>query len=151
MSGHSSDHCPEGSSTSQNVRLRDSSELAYGNRATECIRKEASARQPHRVHCQEPQARVFSAEKCRRLRGRPAHKVKAILKPPSQNSVELQRLVGLPWWLSGKESTCQCRRCRFDPWVRKISWRKKWQPNPVLLPGKSHRQKEPGGLQPIGL
>ena len=23
----------------------------------------------------------------------------------------------LPWWLSGKESTCQCRRHRFDPWV----------------------------------
>ena len=26
---------------------------------------------------------------------------------------------GLPWWLSGKESACQCRRCRFDPWSRK--------------------------------
>ena len=26
----------------------------------------------------------------------------------------------------------------FDPWVRKILWRRKWQPNPVLLPGKSH-------------
>jgi len=24
------------------------------------------------------------------------------------------------WWLSGKESTCQCGRHRFDPWVRKI-------------------------------
>ena len=23
---------------------------------------------------------------------------------------------GLPWWLSGKECTCQCRRHRFDPW-----------------------------------
>ena len=23
---------------------------------------------------------------------------------------------GLPWWLSGEESACQCRRCRFDPW-----------------------------------
>ena len=55
-------HCPEGSSTSQNVRLRDSSELAYGNRATECIRKEASVRRPHRDHCQEPQARVLRAE-----------------------------------------------------------------------------------------
>ena len=29
---------------------------------------------------------------------------------------------GLPWWLSSKESTCQCRRCVFDPWVGKISW-----------------------------
>ena len=27
----------------------------------------------------------------------------------------------IPWWLSGKESTCQCRRQRFDPWSRKIS------------------------------
>ena len=45
--------------------------------------------------------------------------------------------VGLPWWLSGKESACQCKRCRFDPWVRKIPWRRKWQPIPVFLPGKS--------------
>ena len=27
---------------------------------------------------------------------------------------------GLPRWLSGKESTCQCRRCGFNPWVMKI-------------------------------
>ena len=27
---------------------------------------------------------------------------------------------GLPLWLCGKESSCQCRRCRFDPWIRKI-------------------------------
>ena len=45
---------------------------------------------------------------------------------------------GLLWWLSGKESPCQCRRHGFDPWVRKISWRRKWQPAPVFLPGKSH-------------
>ena len=31
----------------------------------------------------------------------------------------------LPWWLSGRESACQCRRCRFDPWVGKIPWRRK--------------------------
>ena len=38
---------------------------------------------------------------------------------------------GLPRWCSGKESACQCRRCkrhRFNPWVRKIQWRRKWQP-----------------------
>ena len=35
---------------------------------------------------------------------------------------------GLPWWLSGKESTFQCRRCKLDPWIEKISWRRKWQP-----------------------
>ena len=34
---------------------------------------------------------------------------------------------GLPWRLSGEEFACQCRRCRFHPWVRKILWRRKWQ------------------------
>ena len=29
-------------------------------------------------------------------------------------------IYGLPWWLSGKESACQSRRHRFDPWVGKI-------------------------------
>ena len=28
----------------------------------------------------------------------------------------------------------------FDPWVRKIPWKRKWQPTPVFLPGKSHGQ-----------
>ena len=28
--------------------------------------------------------------------------------------------LGLSWWLSGKESVCQCRRHRFDPWPGKI-------------------------------
>ena len=49
-----------------------------------------------------------------------------------------ERSHGLPWWLSGKESTCQCKRCRFNPWVRKIPWRRNWQPTLVFLPGKSH-------------
>ena len=43
----------------------------------------------------------------------------------------------LPRWCSGKESTCWCKRHRFNPWVRKIRWRRKWQPTPVFLPGKS--------------
>ena len=47
----------------------------------------------------------------------------------------------LPWWFSGKESACQCRRRGFDPWVGKIPWRRKWQPTPVFLPGKSHGQR----------
>ena len=35
----------------------------------------------------------------------------------------------------------QCRRHRFNPWVGKIPWRKKWLPTPVFLPGKFHRQQ----------
>ena len=42
---------------------------------------------------------------------------------------------GLPWWLNGKESTCQYRRHRFDPWSGKIPWRRKWQPTPAFLQG----------------
>ena len=49
--------------------------------------------------------------------------------------------LGHPWCLSGKESTCQCRRPRFDPWVRKIPWRREWQSMSVFLPGKSHGQR----------
>ena len=42
-----------------------------------------------------------------------------------------------------KQSACQCR-CRkrgFHPQVGKIPWRRKWQPTPVLLPGKFHGQR----------
>ena len=57
-------------------------------------------------------------------------------------------IYGLPWWLSGKESTCQCRRPRFDPWVWKIPWRKKWQPTLGFLPGESHAQRSLAGFGP---
>ena len=56
----------------------------------------------------------------------------------------------LPSCLSGKISTCQCRRHGFDSWVRKIPWRRKWQPTPVFLPGKNPIDKDPGRLQSIG-
>ena len=38
-------------------------------------------------------------------------------------------------WLSGKRIFLQCRRLGFDPYVKKIPWRRKWQPSPVFLPG----------------
>ena len=50
----------------------------------------------------------------------------------------------LPRWCSGRESTCQCRRCRrrgLNPWVRKIPWSRKWQPTLVFLSGKFHGQR----------
>ena len=58
--------------------------------------------------------------------------------------------VRLPRWHSGNESPCQCRRCGFDPWVRKIPWRRKCQPSPVVLPRKSHRQRSLVGFSPWG-
>jgi len=42
----------------------------------------------------------------------------------------------------------QCRRCELDPWVRKIPCRRKWQPTPVLLPGKSHGQRSLASYSP---
>ena len=42
------------------------------------------------------------------------------------------------------------RRHRFDPWVVKIPWRRKWQPIQVLLPGESHGQRSLAGYSPWG-
>ena len=55
---------------------------------------------------------------------------------------------GFPWWLSSKERACQCRRRGLDPWVRKIPWRRKWQPTPLFLCGKSHAQRTLEGYSP---
>ena len=41
-------------------------------------------------------------------------------------------------------------RCGFSPWGRKIPWRRKWQPTPVFLPGKSHGQRSLADYSPWG-
>ena len=49
-----------------------------------------------------------------------------------------------PGGSSGKEPAYQCRRHQrhgFDPWVRKICWRRSQQPTPVFLPGEPHEQR----------
>ena len=56
----------------------------------------------------------------------------------------------LSWWLSGKKSTSQCRRCGFNCWIEKIPWRRKWQTTPVFLPGKSHGQRSLAGYSSWG-
>ena len=48
---------------------------------------------------------------------------------------------GLPWRLSGKESTYQCKSHRFNPWIGKIPGRRKW-------PEKTHGQRSPAGYSP---
>ena len=58
-----------------------------------------------------------------------------------------------PRWCSGKESACRCKRCKrcgFNPWVRKILWRRKWKPVPAFLPGKSHGQRSLVEYSPWG-
>ena len=54
---------------------------------------------------------------------------------------------GLRCGPGSKESSCQCRRPGFDPWVGKISWRRERLPTPVFLPCA----EEPGGVQLVGL
>ena len=57
---------------------------------------------------------------------------------PKSHATALKVLV-LKQVAQGKESTSQWRRHRrpgFDPWVRKIPWRRAWQPTPVFLPGE---------------
>ena len=41
-------------------------------------------------------------------------------------------------------------RCRFDPWVGKISWCQRWHPTPVSLPEESHGQRSLVGYSPRG-
>ena len=42
------------------------------------------------------------------------------------------------------------RETGLDPWVRKIPWRRKWQPTPVFLPGDSHGGRSLAGHSPRG-
>ena len=56
--------------------------------------------------------------------------------------------VGLPWWLRWWSVCLQYRKPRFNSWVGKILWRRKWQPTPVLLPGKSHGGRSLVGYSP---
>ena len=54
--------------------------------------------------------------------------------------------VNVSLWITAKYSG----RPGFNPWVRKISWRRKWQPTPVFLPGESHGWKSLVGYSPRG-
>ena len=74
---------------------------------------------------------------------------KETLQPSDVHRITTVSL-GLPWWLRGKESVSQCRRCGFDPWVGKIPWRRKWQPTPVFLPGEFHGQRSLAGYSSWG-
>ena len=46
--------------------------------------------------------------------------------------------LGLPQWLSGKESTYNADEMWVHSWVGKIPWRRAWQLAPEFLPGEFH-------------
>ena len=54
----------------------------------------------------------------------------------------------VPWWHSGYSVCLLCGRPWLDPWVGKLPWRRKWQPTPVLLPGKFHGRRSLVGYSP---
>ena len=71
----------------------------------------------------------------------------------SNNFLSIQYMWGFPGGTSDTESACRYRRhkrLRFDSWVGKIPWRRKWQPMPVFLPGESHGQRSLAGYSPWG-
>ena len=57
---------------------------------------------------------------------------------------------GLPRWLSSKEPACNAGDTHSNPWAKNIPWRRKEQPTPVFLPGKSQRQRSLVGYPPWG-
>ena len=74
----------------------------------------------------------------------PSHNDEAVIANP------LFIFVGLPWWLSGKESICQCKKHEFDPWVRNILWRRKWRHSSIFA-REIPWTEAPGRLQSRGL
>ena len=58
------------------------------------------------------------------------------------------RFVHLPSGGSMVKNLPTVQRCGFNPWVRKIPWKRKWQPTPVFLPGKFHGQWSPTAYSP---
>ena len=57
---------------------------------------------------------------------------------------------GLPLWIKWKRACLQWRRPRFDPWIRKVPWRKEWTLTPVFLPGEFHGHRSLVGYSPWG-
>ena len=78
------------------------------------------------------------------LRAMPLLSLFPLLQHKSLNDNQIGCLRDFSGGTRSKEPFCQCRRhtrCGFDPWVRKIPWRRAWQPTPVFLPGESHGQR----------
>ena len=53
-------------------------------------------------------------------------------------------------WVRNLLAMQRHKRCWFDPWFGKIPWRRKWQSTPILLPRKSHGQRNLAGYSPWG-
>ena len=87
-------------------------------------------------------------------------KLQCLIRINSQKSIQVhvlslhcKRHLGFPGGASGEEPACHCRRdkrCGFDPWLGKISWRRAWQLTPAFLPTESHEHRSREGYSPQG-
>ena len=64
--------------------------------------------------------------------------------------IALRYIARLPSWLRWWRICLQCRKPRFNSWVGKTSWSRKWQPTPVFFPGKTHGQRSLADYSPWG-
>ena len=62
------------------------------------------------------------------------------------NTAQHEHFQVAQWW----RIPCRCRRLRFDPRIRKIPWRRKWQPTPGFMPGESQGQRSLEGYSSWG-
>ena len=75
----------------------------------------------------------------------------SILEPKTFKAWEKQELCSFPNGSVSKRFHLQCRTHKFNPWARKIPWRRKWQSIPIFSPGTSHRERRQVGYSPWGL
>ena len=68
--------------------------------------------------------------------------------PPSQMTFYYTHYSSVFFYI--EEHIGDARDAGFNPRVRKIPWRRKWQPTPVFLPGESHGQRSLAGYSPWG-
>ena len=74
-------------------------------------------------------------------------------QPWQESLKELAKALSLfviPWWLRWERICLQCRRSGFNPWVRKVPWRREWLPTPVFLSGEFYGQRSLAGYNPQG-
>ena len=113
---------------------------------------------PWTVAYQAPPSRGFSRQEC--WSGLPFPSPGDLPDPEIKHGSPTSQADTLPSEPPGKpckqeaghkyQGRGKCRRPRFDLWVGKIPWRRKWQPTPAFLPGKSHGQRSLAGYGPWG-
>ena len=105
-----------------------------------------------------PDISFSDAPEFRLNRQRQLHRGVLLSSPESQGYLqeaqlgrwEKGALAPLPKGASQVEAICQRRKCGLDPWVRKMPWKRKWQPPPVFLPEECHGQRSAVGYSPWG-